>query len=58
MVTDWWDYLPELDEWMKNWLTKQQPAPDESADSAQHPMSRAFVQYIHENHAIVLEGGG
>ena len=33
---------------MKNWLTKQQPAPDEFT---QHPASRAFVQYIHENHA-------
>ena len=30
---------------------KQQPVPDEFADSTQHPVSRARVQYIHENHA-------
>ena len=51
LATYWWDRRPKLNEWMKDWLKKQQPAPDESAGSAQHPASRAFVQYIHENHA-------
>ena len=45
------DLQPKVDEWMADWLTKQQPAPDEFADSTQHPASRASVQYIHENHA-------
>ena len=51
LATYWWDRRPKLDEWMKDWLKKQQPVPDESAGSAQHPASRAFVKYIHENHA-------
>ena len=38
----------ELDEWMQDWLAKRQPAPNASGP---HPASRAFVRYIHENHA-------
>ena len=51
LATCWLDSRPKLDELMKDWLKKQHPAPDESAGSTQRPASRAFVQYIHENHS-------
>ena len=50
LATYWWDRRPKLDEWMKDWLKKQHPAPDYSV---QHPKSRAFILrlYICENYA-------
>ena len=44
----WTGRKGKLDEWMQDWLTKRQPAPNPSDP---HPASRAFVRYIHENHA-------
>ena len=44
----WNDHKDKLDTWMRDWVTKRQPAPDVSHP---FPASRAFVQYIHEHHA-------
>ena len=44
----WNGQKEKLDEWMQDWLAKRQPAPNASDP---HPASRAFMQYIHENHA-------
>ena len=48
LASSWNIQKAKLDEWMQDWLAKRQPAPNASD---QHPASRAFVRYIHENHA-------
>ena len=44
----WNGQKEKLEQWMQDWLAKRQPAPNASDP---HPASRAFVRYIHENHA-------